>query len=199
MTMSINSVNNVSSNTYTTTAQTAAKTNSKSETAAQKNTASEAATYEKTSKKETSKTKDNSAIVAQMKSDLENRQSQLRSLVEKMMTKQGQAYNQSTDMFSLLREGKLTVDPETAAQAKRDIAEDGYWGVEQTSDRLVSFAQALSGGDTSKADELMKAMQKGFNQAGRAWGGKLPDICQKTMDTALEKMEKWKNGAEEEA
>ena len=38
------------------------------------------------------------------------------------------------------------------------------------------------------------AMKKGFDQATKAWGEKLPDICQKTMDTAIEKVNKWKNG-----
>ena len=39
------------------------------------------------------------------------------------------------------------MDEKTRLQAQKDIAEDGYWGVEQTSERLVSFAKALSGGD----------------------------------------------------
>ena len=35
----------------------------------------------------------------------------------------------------------LTVDADTIAQAKKDIAEDGYWGVEKTSDRILDFAK----------------------------------------------------------
>lgn len=197
--MGVNSVNGVGSTMYDTTTQSATAKVKEQEKSTNKTTETAAATYEK-SNSTTSKTKtENSAIVAKMKSDLENRQAQLRSLVEKMMTKQGQAQKKGSDIFSLLREGKLTVDPETAAQAKKDISEDGYWGVKQTSDRLVSFAQALSGGDASKADELMEAMKKGFDQATKAWGGKLPSICQDTIDSALEKMEQWKNGLEEEA
>ena len=42
-------------------------------------------------------------------------------------------------------------------------------------------------------------MKKGFDQATKAWGGELPGICKDTIDTAIEKMEKWKNGLEEEA
>ena len=59
----------------------------------------------------------------------------------------------------------LTVDADTIAQAKKDIAEDGYWGVEKTSDRILDFAKALSGGDKDKADELLNAFKKGFSQA----------------------------------
>ncbi len=91
----------------------------------------------------------------------------------------------------------VNADPATIAQAKKDIGEDGYWGVEQTSDRLVSMAQALSGGDSAKADELIAAMKKGFSQATKAWGEDLPDICKNTIDTAVKKMEDWRDGITE--
>ena len=87
----------------------------------------------------------------------------------------------------------------TIEQAKKDISEDGYWGVEQTSDRLVSMAKALSGDDPSKADMLIDAIKKGFEQAGKDWGEDLPDICKKTIDTAIKKMEDWRDGVNPEA
>ena len=86
---------------------------------------------------------------------------------------------------------------EVKAQAQADIAEDGYWGVEQTSDRIVEFAKALSGGDTSKADELLEAFKKGYQQATGAWGSKLPDISSRTYDAVVKKFDAWKNGTEE--
>ena len=43
---------------------------------------------------------------------------------------------------------------QTHSAGQKDIAEDGYWGVEKTSDRILDFAKALSGGDKDKADEL---------------------------------------------
>ena len=87
----------------------------------------------------------------------------------------------------------IEVDPATKAQAQKDIGEDGYWGVKQTSDRLVEMAQALSGGDATKADEMIKAIKKGYDQAAEAWGGELPDICQKTIDAATEKLNQWRD------
>ena len=69
------------------------------------------------------------------------------TLTGEMLLKQGQTLTDATDIYALLREGKLEVDPEVKAQAQKDIAEDGYWGVEQTSERLLSFAKALAGGD----------------------------------------------------
>ena len=85
-------------------------------------------------------------------------------------------------------------DLATIAQAQKDVADDGYWGVDKTSDRLVDMAKALSGGDSSKADTLIAAIKKGFDQAADAWGGELPEICQKTIDAAVQKLNDWKSG-----
>ncbi len=65
--------------------------------------------------------------------------------------------------------------------------------VEQTSDRFVAMAQALSGGDATKADEMIAAIKKGYEQASKAWGDKLPDICQRTIDAATKKLEAWRD------
>ena len=41
---------------------------------------------------------------------------------------------------------------------------------------------------------MIAAIKKGFDQAAKAWGGELPDICQKTIDSAVKKMENWRDG-----
>ena len=134
-------------------------------------------------------------ILQKLKADAEQRTSQLRSLVEKMMTKQGTAIANADSMWSFLADGNFTVDEETQKQAQADIAEDGYWGVEQTSDRILDFAKALSGNDPEKADLLIDAFKKGFEDATKSWGKDLPDISQRTYDAVLEKFDKWKNGS----
>ena len=135
------------------------------------------------------------ALVNKLKADAEERTSQLRSLVEKMMTKQGVAIGTADSMWSFLAKGDFTVDEATRAQA--DIADDGYWGVDQTSDRILDFAKALSGNDPEKADLLLDAFKKGFKEATKSWGQDLPDISQRTYDAVVEKFNKWKNGTEE--
>lgn len=141
--------------------------------------------------------KENQAIVAQLKADAEQRTSKLRSLVESMILKQNHTFQTSnlTDskMYEMLRKGQIEVSPEVRAQAQADIAEDGYWGVEQTSERLFSFAKAISGGDTTKVETLIKAMEKGFKLATKSWGDDLPDICKKTLNSATEKLRNWAN------
>ena len=85
-------------------------------------------------------------------------------------------------------------DPDTIKAAQEAISDDGYWGIKQTSDRMVSMAIALTGGDTDKADEMISAIEKGFKQATKSWGEDLPDICQKTLEETKKKMNDWKNG-----
>ena len=85
----------------------------------------------------------------------------------------------------------LEVDGATRLDAQQAIAEDGYWGVSQTSQRIIQFAISLSGGDTSKLETLKNAILKGFEEAERSWGGTLPDICQQTKAAALKGLEEW--------
>ena len=133
----------------------------------------------------------NTDLINKLKADAEARTSQLRSLVEKMIAGQGNAIGKSDDIWSFLRTGNFTVDAETKAQAQKDIAEDGYWGVEKTSSRILDFAKALSGGDPDKIEELKNAFKKGFEQATKTWGDKLPDISQRTYEATLKKFDDW--------
>lgn len=161
----------------------------------EKSSADKAATNNSKNKNYVTLSKENKAIVAQLKADAEQRTAQLRSLVESMILKQNKTFRigslTDSKMYEMLRKGQLEVSPEVRAQAQKDIAEDGYWGVEQTSERLFSFAKAISGGDVSKAETLIKAMEKGFKQATKSWGDTLPDICQRTLDSATEKIRNW--------
>lgn len=152
-----------------------------------------AAVYEKSDSQKVegvTKKKDNSAIVAQLKADAEARYNQLIDIVRQSLGGQAnKVFTAETGLKSLFE--KVQVDADTIAQAKADIADDGYWGVEKTSDRILEFAKALSGDDPSKAEELLSAFKKGFDKATEAWGDKLPDISQKTYDAVIEKFNKW--------
>lgn len=196
--MVINSINNYVS--AASTVATDSKVSSK-KTESSKNDTSTGVIYEKGSsdKSSSSQKTQNSALIAKMKSDSDSRISQLRGIVEQMMSKQGAAIGKADDMWSFLAGGNFTVsaDVKAQAQAQADIAEDGYWGVNQTSDRILDFAKALSGNDKSKAQELADAFKKGFDQATKAWGGKLPDISQQTYDKVLEKFDSWMNGEDD--
>lgn len=136
---------------------------------------------------------DNKALIAKLKADTNARTEQLRSLVEKMFLKQGKKAESADDMWKILASGDFEVDPETAAKAKSEISEDGYWGVKQTSQRIFDFAVALSGGDEDKMNDMLDAFKKGFSQATKSWGKSLPDISSRTYDAVLEKFKDYKN------
>ncbi len=157
------------------------------------NTETPSAIYEKSDTRTNKKVtyKQDTATIDKLKAEADKRNASLRSLVEKMLLKQGMTFDDA-NMYKLLREGKLEVSEDDRIKAAQDISEDGYYGVKQTSDRLVSFAKALTGGDPSKADDMIAAVKKGFEEATKAWGGTLPDICSQTIDTTIAKLEEWK-------
>ena len=204
--MNVNGISNVTSTTTTYTNE--AVTKKAEETAAAStqttNTNTTGVIYEKSSDTENTVTEitkktDNSAIIAKLKADAEERTAQLRSIVEQLITKQGNAIGTAEDddsIWKFLAKGDFTVSADVKAQAQADIAEDGYWGVEQTSERILDFAKALSGNDPEKADLLLDAFKEGFKQATGAWGEELPEISQKTFDAVVEKFDAWKNGTE---
>lgn len=188
--MSVNGVTS-STSTYTNTVNSSAEktdtTSAKTSSAKETGVVYEKSTDATDSK--SSKMADYSAIVSNLKQELSAKNTQLENLVNQLLGKQANKFTKLADLYK-----NLQADPATIAQAQKDISEDGYWGVEQTSDRLVSMAQALSGGDTGKADEMIAAIKKGFEQATAAWGEDLPDICKQTIDTAVKKMEEWRDG-----
>ena len=197
--MAINSINTVTAAAAAST-QTTTKTAEKTSETTKKTDSSKTASgviYEKSSDSRTDKASnkttgktDNAAIVAKLKADAEQRTAQLRSIVEQMMTKQGVAIGTADDMWKFLAKGDFTVSADVKAQAQADIAEDGYWGVTQTSDRIIQFATALTGGDPDKIEAMRDAFKKGYAQAEKTWGGSLPEISQKTYDAVMEKFDK---------
>lgn len=133
---------------------------------------------------------DRDALVQKLKADQAERQSQLLDIVRQMMTKQANTAGMAKwgeaddDIWKFLAKGDFTVDAQTKAQAQKDIAEDGYWGVKQTSQRLFDFASALAGDDVEQMKKMQSAMEKGYKQATKAWGRELPEISSKTLEAA---------------
>lgn len=181
---------NYSQSTETKTAEKAAEDTATSEKEdvgavyeASKDTAATTASTKKTYKADP-------ALVAKLKADADQRAQQLQSIVEQLMTKQGKTYNKANGLKGLYE--SLEVDAATKAQAQKDIAEDGYWGVDQTSSRIFDFAMALSGGDPDKIEEMRDAFLKGYKKAEKAWGDSLPDISKRTYDAVIEKFDNYK-------
>ncbi|WP_238699274.1 hydrogenase-4 component G [Helicobacter sp. MIT 05-5294] len=93
------------------------------------------------------------------------------------------------DLSSIGYDGK-PIQQLTQDEAKALIAEDGFFGVTKTSDRIADFVLAGAGDDVEKLKAGREGILRGYNQAEKSWGGNLPDISKETLEKALEKVDK---------
>lgn len=134
-----------------------------------------------------------SETIERMRDESEQR---MMNLVKKMLGQQVEQADMAgmiskERVLEAIRSGKFT--QEDVDQAKKDTADDGYWGVEQTSDRFIQYATALTGGDPDKLDSMIEAFEKGYSEAEKQWGGKLPDLAQRTREATLKKFQDLKD------
>jgi len=136
------------------------------------------------------------ATIQKMMQESNEKVDSFRQLLERIFNKQGMTFNEAIGRLreSLGGDGttfKVEIDEETRRKAEEDISEDGYWGVNQTSGRIMDFAKALSGGDPSKIELLRGAVQKAFDKAEKQWGEKLPEVSQKTYTEVMRRFDEW--------
>ena len=75
-------------------------------------------------------------------------------------------------------------------EATELISEDGFFGVEQTSQRVADFVFSFSGEDTELLEKGREGIVKGFEEAEKLWGGELPEISYDTQARTLELIDK---------
>lgn len=129
--------------------------------------------------------------IAKLKAQADATTQNLRRLVRELILKQNNDYKTSDETSSEDVLAGLGITAEDVDAAKEAISENGEFGVQAVSDRLVDFAIAVSGGDKSKLSELVSAIDKGFAQAKEALGGELPSISQQTYDETMRKLNEW--------
>lgn len=129
------------------------------------------------------------ALVKSLKADQEYQMTRFINMMTQTFQKQGMTAKSAEDdsFWRMFSSGNLQVDQETKAQAQEAISENGYWGVKQTSERIFQMAQALAGDDVEKMHEMQAAVKRGYEAAGKAWGGDLPGIAGDTI-SAVDKM-----------
>lgn len=88
-------------------------------------------------------------------------------------------------------EQKLTADAETIAKAKEAVSEDGEFGVRKTAERILTFAKMGIGDDPEKIATFRKAVEKGFDDAAKVLGGKLPQISENTRKAIMSEFDRW--------
>ena len=129
------------------------------------------------------------ALVKSLKADQEYQMTRFVNMMTQTFQKQGMTAKSAEDdsFWRMFASGNLQVDAETKAAAQEAISENGYWGVKQTSERIFKMAQALAGDDVEKMHKMQEAVKKGYEAAGKAWGGDLPGIAGDTI-SAVDKM-----------
>lgn len=66
------------------------------------------------------------------------------------------------------------------------LGEDGFFGIEKTSDRVSNFVFNFAGDDVDLLKEGREGIVRGFEEALKLFGGQLPEISYKTQERTLE-------------
>ena len=100
--------------------------------------------------------------------------------------------------FWSVRAADIKLSSADRAHAQSLISENGFFGVKQTTDRLIGFAKSLVGEDANEADieKMRNAVQKGFDQAAKMFGGfdRLPEVSKQTYEAVMSAFDHWKSG-----
>jgi len=75
-------------------------------------------------------------------------------------------------------------------EAKALVADDGFFGIAKTAERIADFVISGGGTDIEKLKSGRAGALKGFDDAEQLWGEKLPDIAYQTMKKAIETIDK---------
>ena len=93
------------------------------------------------------------------------------------------------DLASLGYEGKPIGDL-SADEAKKLVSDDGFFGITKTAQRISDFVISGGGSDIERLKSGRAGAIKGFDEAEKLWGDKLPDIAYQTMKKAVETIDK---------
>lgn len=93
------------------------------------------------------------------------------------------------DLKSSLIYNNHPISELSSEQATELVGENGYFGVDQTSQRIIDFVIKGAGGDIERLKSGREGILKGFKEAEKAWGGKLPEISYETLAKSLEAIE----------
>jgi hypothetical protein len=109
-----------------------------------------------------------------------------------MMSETKVETTKQADMLSLADigyKGKPIADL-SQDEAKALVADDGFFGVTQTSERIANFVLMGAGDDVEMLKAGREGILRGFDEAEGMWGGKLPDINYETINKSVEMIDK---------
>jgi len=124
----------------------------------------------------------------------------LRKLVASMLGKDDAT---GQNFWAIRAGGKFTLSEADQAKAQEMVGEDGFFGVKQTTARIMDFAKALvgEGADEKHIENMRAAVKKGFDEVAKMFGGfdKLPQVSKDTYVSIMKAFADWKAGGSESA
>ncbi|EPC3899154.1 hypothetical protein ACRZK2_001968 [Campylobacter coli] len=91
------------------------------------------------------------------------------------------------DFASLGYNGKNPLTMNTD-ELNRLISEEGFFGIDNTANRIADFVIKGAGNDVEKLKKGLEGIKQGFEQAEKIWGGELPQISQDTIEATIKKV-----------
>lgn len=130
------------------------------------------------------------ADITRMREEAEAKYNYILDIIKSLVSKQAgiESGISPAEGVELEETAVLVVPPEVAAWAQEAL--ESYYSVEQTSNRIMDMARALSGGDKSKIPLLRKAVQEGFGQVQQILG-ELPQISKDTYNEIMRQFDEW--------
>lgn len=93
------------------------------------------------------------------------------------------------DLSSIGYNGKNLNDL-SQSEANDLISENGFFGINQTSQRIADFVLLSASDDIDKLKAGREGILRGFDEAQKIWGGNLPDISHTTIQKSLQAIDK---------
>ncbi|APW65985.1 hypothetical protein LPB137_09010 [Poseidonibacter parvus] len=98
---------------------------------------------------------------------------------------EGDTTQSGMSLESIGYEGKAFTEL-TQGEAKDLVSDGGFFGVDETSQRVTSFVINMTGDNIEALQESRVGLVQGFEEAQKLFGGELPDISVQTQDKTLE-------------
>ncbi|MCL2391358.1 MAG: hypothetical protein FWC66_01955 [Oscillospiraceae bacterium] len=119
----------------------------------------------------------------------------IRKLVRNMLD---QTDSTGQTFWAARAQGNLQLSETDRVQAQQMISDEGFFGVTQTTDRIMSFAKALvgEGANQNQIESMRAAVQAGFDQVAQMFGGfeNLPEVTRNTHAAIMQAFDDWSAG-----
>lgn len=143
-------------------------------------------------------------LIAESNSKISAFKEMLQTLLAKQADRNGGVISsEKTGMEALLENATVGEDgmvhfnrEDVEAAGLGEFDENGYWGVEQTAQRIFDMAIAFAGNDENLLAKMKSSISQAFGEVEDLFGGegKLPDVSYRTRDRINEMFEEYENG-----